>query len=118
MKYVKMLEKKRIIRKSESVCWIPVRFLEKPDGGFRMVFNLIPLNDLVIKMAIRFLTEMKLLENTFMQVAFGYWLKKGFYNIYIRGEDKQNTAFEVRGQIYEFNGMVMEYKNSPVILQS
>lgn len=44
-------------------------------------------------------------------------LKEGFYSIEIEEEDKHKTAFEFNGKIYEWNSMVMGYKNSPQILQ-
>ena len=44
-------------------------------------------------------------------------LKEGFYHIEIREEDKHKTAFELDGQVYEWNSMVMGFKNSPQILQ-
>lgn len=44
-------------------------------------------------------------------------LKEAFYNIKIEEADKHKTAFEVKGIPYEFNSMVMGFKDSPAILQ-
>lgn len=44
-------------------------------------------------------------------------LKERFYHIEIEEEDKHKTAFEFDGRIYQWNGMVMGYKNAPAILQ-
>ena len=44
-------------------------------------------------------------------------LKEGFYSIEIEEKDKHKTAFEFNGKAYEWNSMVMGYKNSPQILQ-
>jgi Reverse transcriptase (RNA-dependent DNA polymerase) len=44
-------------------------------------------------------------------------LKEGFYHIEIREEDKYKTAFEYDGKVYEWNSMVMGFKNSPQVLQ-
>lgn len=44
-------------------------------------------------------------------------LKEGFYNIEIEEKDKHKMAFEFNVKVYEWNSMVMGYKNSPQILQ-
>lgn len=44
-------------------------------------------------------------------------LKEGFYHIEIEEDDKHKTAFEFEGTVYEWNSMVMGFKNSPQILQ-
>jgi Reverse transcriptase (RNA-dependent DNA polymerase) len=44
-------------------------------------------------------------------------LKEGFYHIEIREEDKYKTAFEYDGKLYGWNYMVMDFKNSPQVLQ-
>ncbi|KAF9762652.1 Retrovirus-related Pol polyprotein from transposon [Nosema granulosis] len=44
-------------------------------------------------------------------------LKKGFYHIEIEGTHKHKTAFEFDGRVYEWNSMVMRFKNAPHIMQ-
>lgn len=44
-------------------------------------------------------------------------LKEGFYSIEIEEKDKHKTAFEFNGKIYEWNSMVMGFKNHAQILQ-
>ncbi|KAF9750338.1 Retrovirus-related Pol polyprotein from transposon, partial [Nosema granulosis] len=44
-------------------------------------------------------------------------LKEGFYSIEIEESDKHKTAFEFNKKAYEWNSMVMGYKNSPHVLQ-
>lgn len=44
-------------------------------------------------------------------------LKERFYSIEIEEEDKFKTAFEFNGKVYEWNSMVMGFKNSLQILQ-
>lgn len=44
-------------------------------------------------------------------------LKEGFYSVEIEEKDKMKTAFEFDGRVYEWNSMVMGFKNSPQILQ-
>lgn len=35
----------------------------------------------------------------------------------IEEQDKWNIAFEFRGNVYEWSGMVMGYRNSPIVMQ-
>lgn len=44
-------------------------------------------------------------------------LKEGFYHIEIGEADKHKTGFEFDGNVYEWNSMVMGFKNSSQILQ-
>ncbi|KAF9758207.1 Retrovirus-related Pol polyprotein from transposon, partial [Nosema granulosis] len=44
-------------------------------------------------------------------------LKEGFYHVEIEEHHKHKTAFEVNGRVYEWNSMVMGFKNSPHIMQ-
>jgi RNase H-like domain found in reverse transcriptase/Reverse transcriptase (RNA-dependent DNA polymerase) len=44
-------------------------------------------------------------------------LKEGYYQIEILEEHKHKTAFEFEEKVYEWNGMVMGYKNAPMIFQ-
>ncbi|KRH93348.1 LTR retrotransposon [Pseudoloma neurophilia] len=44
-------------------------------------------------------------------------LKEAYYYIENEEKDKCKTEFEFKGRTYEWNGMVMGYKNSPMIMQ-
>ena len=44
-------------------------------------------------------------------------LKERFYNVEIEESDKHRTAFEFDGRVYEWNSMVMGFKNAPQIMQ-
>lgn len=44
-------------------------------------------------------------------------LKEGYYQIEIEEAHKHKTAFEFEHKVYEWNGMVMGYKNAPMIFQ-
>ncbi|KAF9762180.1 Retrovirus-related Pol polyprotein from transposon [Nosema granulosis] len=44
-------------------------------------------------------------------------LNEGFYHIEIDEDDKKKTAFEFNRRVYEWNSMVMGFKNYPQILQ-
>ncbi|KAF9761669.1 Polyprotein P3 [Nosema granulosis] len=45
------------------------------------------------------------------------YLKESFYHIEIEMHHKHKTAFEVNGRVYEWNSMVMGFKNSLHIMQ-
>jgi hypothetical protein len=44
-------------------------------------------------------------------------LKEGFYHVEIEEHHKHKTAFEFNGRVYEWNSMVMGFKNAPHIMQ-
>jgi hypothetical protein len=44
-------------------------------------------------------------------------LKEGYYQTEIEEEHNHRTAFEFEHKIYGWNGMVMSYKNSPMVFQ-
>ena len=117
-KHLERLMQKGIIRESSSNWRNPIRFLEKANGDIRLVVNLMKLNDLVVKDNYS-ISNMK----TIIQKAYGSsWftvvdLKEAFYSIEMEERDKHKTAFEFKGNVYEWNSMVMGYKNSPMILQ-
>ena len=95
-----------------------MRSIEKVNGGIRIVNNLMALNDLVEKDPY----ELPETRNVTGAMQGSKWftvvdLKEGFYHIAIEEEDKKKTAFEFEGRVYEWNGMVMGFKNAPQILQ-
>lgn len=93
-------------------------YIRKPDGGIRLVSNLIALNVIVEKDDYKLTNIRDVVRATqgdeYMTVVD---LKEGFYSIKIEEEDKYKTAFEFNGKVYEWNSMVMGFKNSPQILQ-
>lgn len=44
-------------------------------------------------------------------------LKEAYYYVENLETGKYKTAFEFKGQVYEWNSMVMGFKNSPMIMQ-
>lgn len=116
--YLISLERRNIIRKSQSKWRNPVRFIEKENGEVRMVLNLIELNKLVPKENNNLRTIRDIVRATYASKWFTVIdLKEAFYSVEIVEKDKHKTGFEVMGNVYEFNGMVMGFKNSPMILQ-
>lgn len=117
-KYIKDLEKRKIIRRSESNWRNPIRAIQKPNGMIRLVSNFMALNDLCSKDPYELQTISKVIS---MTQGFSYFsvldLKEGYYSIEIVEEHKHKTAFEFDGKVYEWNAMVMGYKNAPQIMQ-
>jgi len=117
-KYLKELEERGVIRRSSSEWRNPIRALPKGDDKVRLVSNLMALNDLTEKdpyalESIREVTSAAQGATIFSVLD----LKEGFYHIEVEEKDKFKTAFEVDGRVYEWNGMVMGFKNAPQIMQ-
>lgn len=117
-KYLDELLEKGIIRKSTSQWRNPIRALEKPNGEIRLVSNLMALNDLAVKDSYK-LPEMKRIIDATQGANYLTILdlKEGYYQIEIIEEHKHKTAFEFEHNVYEWCGMVMGYKNAPMIFQ-
>jgi hypothetical protein len=112
------LENRGIKWKSESQWRNPIRALEKPNGEIRLVVNLMAFNDLTEKDSFTLPDMRRLIQATagskYITVLD---LKEVYYQIEIVEEHKHKTAFEFESNVYEWNGMVMGYKNAPMILQ-
>ena len=116
--YFEDLLARGIIRKSISDWRNPIRAIEKPNGDVRVVSNLIGLNDLVEKDPYELATIRDVIRSTQGSNLFTVIdLKEGFYHIEIEEKHKYKTAFEFDGNVYEWNSMVMGFKNSPQIMQ-
>lgn len=85
MEYIKDLEDRKIIRKSDLVWRNPIRAIEKPDGkGIRLVSNLMGLNDLVEKDPYGLPNIRDIIRATQGSKYFTVLdIKKAFYNIEI-----------------------------------
>jgi hypothetical protein len=109
---------REVIRESTSPWRNPTRPILKPNGTIRLVSNLIGLNDLVKKNEYSLTNIRDVIRSTHGSVYFKILdLEDGFYIIEIQEEDKHKTAFEFNRTVYEWNAMVMGYKNSPQISQ-
>lgn len=115
--YLNQLIKRKIIRRSESTWRNPIRFIEKINGDIRLVVNMMALNDLVEKDPFKIRNMREILYTTKGSLVFSVMdLKEAFYSIENKESDKHKTAFEFKGEIYEFNSMIMGFKNSPMIM--
>lgn len=116
--YIQKLEERNVIRRSNSEWRNPIRSIAKPNGEIRLVSNFMALNDLVEKDPYELKGIRDVINATQGNAYFTVIdLKEGFYSIEIEEEDKKKTAFEFSGRIYEWNSMVMGFKNAPQILQ-
>jgi hypothetical protein len=116
--YINSLERRKIIRRSTSDWRNPIRAIEKPNGDIRLVSNLIALNDIVEKDPYELTRIRDVIRSTQGSEFFTVIdLKEGFYSIEIEEKDRFKTAFEFNKKVYEWNSMVMGFKNSPQILQ-
>ena len=105
-------------RRSVSEWGNPIRAIERPNVEVRVVSNLMALNDLVEKDPYQFPGIREIIRATQGSRWFTVIdLKEGFYHIEIEEEDKHKTAFEYDGRVYEWNSMVMGFKNAPQIMQ-
>ncbi|KRH93834.1 pol polyprotein [Pseudoloma neurophilia] len=116
--YLKVLLDRKVMRKSTSQWRNPIRFIEQPNGGLRLVSNEMALDDAVKKDSYTIPTMREIYTTTqgckwFTVID----LEEAYYYIENVESDKCKTAFEFKGQVYEWNGMVMGFKNSPMVMQ-
>lgn len=116
--YIRDLENRGIIRRSDSEWRNPIRAIQKPNGSIRLVSNFMALNDLCEKDPYELKNIRDVINSTQGNNYFTVIdLKEGFYSIEIDEDDKKKTAFEFDGRVYEWNSMVMGFKNAPQIMQ-
>lgn len=116
--YIGELILRGILRKSDSQWRNPIRAIEKEDGSIRLVMSCMALNDICKKDSYSIPEIKRLIEATqgsnYLTVID---LKEGYYQIEIEEKDKMKTAFEFEGGVYEWCGMIMGYKNAPMVFQ-
>ncbi|KAF7691512.1 Retrovirus-related Pol polyprotein from transposon 17.6 [Cucumispora dikerogammari] len=116
--YILNLEIRDFVRKSNSQWRNPIKFIEKPNGGVRLVSNLMALYDLVKEDSYEIQNMREAIGATAVHEWFSVLdLKVAFYYIETVEKDKEKTASESDGHAYEKNGTTMEFKNSPIIMQ-
>lgn len=80
--------------------------------------NLMKLNDLIVKDNYKLSTIREIIRETHRACIFSVIdCKEAFYSVEIEEKDKYKTAFECKNLCYEWNSMIMGFKNSPMILQ-
>lgn len=113
-KEVDKLLQAKVIRKSDSPWSSPIMLVKKKDGGLRFCVDLKRLNTLTrkdahppprIDDAMETLSGAKFFSS--MNLASGYW------QVPIREEDKEKTAFSTEERHYEFNVLGLGLCNAP-----
>lgn len=116
--HTRNLEYKGVICRSDSSWRNPIRAIENPNDDIRLVSNFMALNDLCEKNQYELKKIRDVIRSTRGNEYFTVLdLKDGFYSIEIEEADKTKTAFEFDGRLYEWNSMVMGFKNAPQIMQ-
>ncbi|MGL5636187.1 MAG: reverse transcriptase family protein, partial [Bacteroidales bacterium] len=112
------LEKRGIIRKSDSQWRNPIRALQKPNGEIRLVCNMMALNDITETDSYAMADMKRIIEATVGSNNLTILdLKDAYHQIEINEVDKFKTAFEFEKNVYEWNGMMQGFKNAPMVFQ-
>ncbi|CAF4540750.1 unnamed protein product, partial [Didymodactylos carnosus] len=106
------------IRPSTSPWSSPVLLVKKKDGDYRFVVDYRKLNNVTVKDSFPIPT----IESTLKQLSgHSYFtkldLKSGYFQIPIREDDKQKTAFITTTGLWEFNVLPQGLKNAPPSFQ-
>ncbi|CAF1194496.1 unnamed protein product, partial [Didymodactylos carnosus] len=108
-----------LISESHSPYAAPALLVKKSDGKDRLVIDYKKLNLVTIKDS----SPLPNMEDTIQKLGRGYKyfskldLKSGFYQIPIKEEDKEKTAFITSFGHYQFNVLPMGLRNSPPTFQ-
>jgi hypothetical protein len=114
----KKLAKQEVVRQSKSPYNSPVMVVKKKDGGWRTVIDYRKINNITIKEshpipradeAFDALSEANYI--TTLDFTSGYW------QIPIREEDKQKTAYSTSSGRWEYNVLPMGLTNAPAAFQ-
>lgn len=87
----------KVIRRTDSEWRNPIRFIQKPNGGLRLVSNLMSLNDIVRKESFAIPT----MREIYAATQRAKWLtvidlKEAYYYIENEENDKCKTAFKFK----------------------
>lgn len=115
---IEEMVKNNIIRKSSSAWRSPSFFVKKKNGKWRFVIDFRKLNSLVEMDAFPIPNIDKVLTTfegcdhfSVLDAASGYW------QVTMKEDDRELTAFEAQGELYEFNVMPFGLCNAPATYQ-
>ncbi|GJV76990.1 putative reverse transcriptase domain-containing protein [Tanacetum coccineum] len=115
-KQLQELSDKGFIRPSSSLWGVPVLFVKKKDGSFRMCIDYRELNKLTVKNRY----PLPRIDDLFDQlqgssVYSKIDLRSGYHQLRVREEDIPKTAFRTRYGQYEFQVMPLGLTNAPAV---
>jgi len=97
----------------------PLRPVLKPDGSVRLTSNMQFLNNIVEDNNYTVPHIEKIIERTQGMKYFSVIdLKDGYYQIPLRKQDREKTAFKFNNRLYQWTRMPQGFKNSPAIFQT
>nr|GEU29011.1 putative reverse transcriptase domain-containing protein [Tanacetum cinerariifolium] len=113
---LKELANKGFIRSSSSPWGVPILFVKKKDGSFRMCIDYRELNKLTVKNRY----PLPKIDDLFDQlqgssVYSKIDLRSGYHQLRVREEDIPKTAFRTRYGHYEFQVMPFGLTNAPAV---
>jgi len=115
---VKKMRKSLAIRDSNSPWNAPVVLIVKKDGGTRFCLDYRALNKLTIKDTYPIPRIADILDSLHgIKYMSSFDMAKGYWQLALTEESKELTAFSIRGQHVEFNGLPMGLTNAPAIFQ-
>ncbi len=117
-KIIAEMERNGIIRPSESPWASPVVLVTKPDSTLRFCIDMRRLNDVTIKDAY----PLPRIDDSLDQLTGSRWytsldLASGYWQVELKPEDREKTAFTTMGALYEFNVMPFGLCNAPGTFQ-
>ena len=109
----------KVIRRSNSPWLSPVLLVPKKDGGYRFCVDFRKLNAVTVRPA----ASIPSAEDIFYALGKSKFrtsldMKQGFWQIPIREEDKEKTAFGTDAGIFEFNCTPYGLCGSPAVFQN
>ena len=116
---VQEMLKAKVIRRSNSPWMSPVLLVPKKDGSMRFCVDFRKINAITIKPA----ASIPSAEDIFYSLGKSKFrtsldMKQGFWQIPIREEDKEKTAFGTASGVFEYNQMPYGLSSSPAVFQN
>ena len=103
-----------VIEKSMSEWCSPVIPVKKHDGGIRIAIDFRKMNEISKKDAYPMPSASELFDKLYGAKVFSKLdLRQGYYQIPLRTEDKEKTAFRFGGQLYQFTRMPFGLSSAP-----
>ncbi|KAH9398026.1 hypothetical protein TYRP_019400 [Tyrophagus putrescentiae] len=117
-KHVQELLKEDIIEEADGDWQFPLVIVKKKDGTIRMTNDLRRLNDITTRDCFPMPRIDEQLEAIAKAKVFSRMdLRRGYYQVMLRAEDRKKTAFACNGRLYQFKRMPFGACNAPQTFQ-